>query len=142
MNKLTLNDVQEVLKKDILIGSDSESKKCFVFNAFHREFTVYSDDKYISAGQDMEALLEDYNNIGTNRVPLTPNHIKDVLDSDVFIASDHDAVHQKKLVYNPQKDTLKIYENGELFTSITRGHAAEDEVLALIHQYNSLPLKS
>jgi len=39
------------------------SRKKFCFNPQENEFRIYLDEKYLTGGQDIEALLEEYNNL-------------------------------------------------------------------------------
>ncbi len=58
---LNLEHVKEIMTKDVLIGA--ESRKKFCFNPQANEFRIYLDGKYVSGGQHIELLLEEYNNL-------------------------------------------------------------------------------
>ena len=68
---LNLNHVHQIMCLDIMIGSapvgiwtpNKSSKKKFCFNPQENEFRIYLDGKYLTGGQDIEALLEEYNNL-------------------------------------------------------------------------------
>lgn len=60
---LTLDHIKEVMTQDILIGSDSISKKRFVYNPQLNEFRIFVDNRLVTSGQDIEALLNEYNSI-------------------------------------------------------------------------------
>jgi len=60
---LELRHVEEVLTKDILIGSDSAREKKFTFNPWANEYGVYHKGNRVDAGQALEELLQVYNEI-------------------------------------------------------------------------------
>lgn len=55
--------VEEVLTRDILIGSDSAREKRFMFNPWANEYVVYHKGIRVDAGQALEELLQVYNEL-------------------------------------------------------------------------------
>lgn len=60
---LTIEHIAEILKKDLVIGSDTETQKKFVFNPWRNEYAIYVKGEYLTGGQDIESLLNEYNEI-------------------------------------------------------------------------------
>lgn len=60
---LELRHVEEVLTKDILIGSDSAREKKFTFNPWANEYAIHHKGSQIDSGQALEKLLRVYNDI-------------------------------------------------------------------------------
>lgn len=64
--KLEPKHVKEVMETDVKIGVSSTrfgNAKIFAYNPQAGEFRVYYNGKYREGGQDLEALLELYNEL-------------------------------------------------------------------------------
>lgn len=64
--ELTLNDVKDVLSRELLIGSDNTKTgkhKKFTFSVWDNCYIVYADNKEIDSGQAIEELLNEYNDL-------------------------------------------------------------------------------
>lgn len=65
-SELNVSHIEEVLRKDILIGSanacDGKNKR-FLFNPWSNEYRVTHDDIQVDSGQAIEELLDVYNSL-------------------------------------------------------------------------------
>lgn len=63
---LTLDQVKETLSQELIIGTGhthAGDHKRFTFNPQQNEYTITVAGKYHSGGQDIEALLNEYNEL-------------------------------------------------------------------------------
>jgi len=63
---LTEQDCNDVISKEILIGSDiaiDGLRKRFTFNAWLNEYSIWKNNIRIGGGQAIEELLEEYNEL-------------------------------------------------------------------------------
>ncbi len=61
--ELTMNDCEDVLNRNIVLGLDSEIKKTFLFNAWTREYCITQYGQVLCSGKIPEGLLKIYNDL-------------------------------------------------------------------------------